>query len=190
MVGKTAEAALVAMNIRTIGAMAEMPISTLVHKLGKFGEYLHANTNGLDTSPVLSIDSVHEAQSIGNGITFKRHLMSKADITTAVTALSDTVASRLRREGIKCTTVQVTIKDVNLKVITRQKKLAVASWLAADLAACSLELIDTHWPKGKPIRLLTVTAMKLIDRDEAVEFVSVKTNRTSTKAANQQHEHH
>lgn len=173
MVGKSAEATLIAMNIRTIGALAETHISTLVHKFGKFGEYLHANANGLDTSPVLSVDSIHEAQSIGNGITFKRNLMNKADIITAVNALSDTVASRLRREGFKCMTVQVTIKDANLKVITRQKKLPVATWLAADLAVYSMELIDTHWPKGKPIRLLSVTAMKLIDRDLAVEQLSL-----------------
>ena len=173
MVGKSAEAGLVGINIRTIGDLAEADLEMLVRKFGKYGEYLHANANGLDATPVLSSEAMPEAKSIGNGITFKRNLVSEQDIRTALAALADTVASRLRREGLKCSTVQVTIKDANLKVITRQRKLESPSWLAFELASSAMELVKANWPSGKPIRLLGVTAMKLVEKDYVAEQISL-----------------
>jgi len=109
---------------------------------------------------------------VGNGLTFKCNLVSRDDIKTAVTFLSDSVAGRMRRASVKCMTVQVTIKDTNLKVITRQKATAVPTWLAADLAR-ELSLIETSWRIGVPIRMLTVTAQKLVPADEAAEQLSI-----------------
>jgi DNA polymerase-4 len=70
-------------------------------------------------------------------------------------------------------TVQVTIKDENLKVITRQKSTEVPTWLAADLARESVALIAASWRIGVPIRMLTVTALKLIPAEEATEQTSL-----------------
>lgn len=173
MVGKTTEATLLAMHICTIGDLARTDRTLLARKLGKLGEQLHINANGLDDAPVLSIDTPQEAQSIGHGITFKRDLVSREDISTAVSALSDGVATRLRKEGHKCLTVQVTIKDPDFAVKVRQKTLPSPTWLAADLSATCLELIDASWPAGKPIRLLTVTALKLVAKEEVIEQMTL-----------------
>lgn len=169
MVGHTTAALLKSINIHTIGDLATAGEALLRSKLGKLGESLHRNANGLDTAEVLPIDAAHGTQSIGNGITFRRDLLTRQDIQTAIHALSDTVATRLRKEGLKCMTVQVTIKDPSFKVITRQKGIQAPTWLAAELSAASMELIDASWTIGKPIRLLTVTAMKLIPKGEATE---------------------
>lgn len=172
MVGKAAEATLYNMNIRTIGALAQHELSFLERKLGKHGEYLYRCANGLDTSPVRAYDDVDEPKSIGNGRTFKRDLVTRADITTALSALSDTVATRLRKHGLKCMTVQITIKDPSLRVITRQKGLDSPTWLAADLSSACMELIEKNWMIGNPIRLLTITAQKLVPKDAAVEQIT------------------
>jgi DNA polymerase-4 len=66
-------------------------------------------------------------------------------------------------------TVQVTIKDTNLKVITRQKALERPTWLAADLAHEAAALINASWKTGSPIRMLTITAQKLIPSGESSE---------------------
>lgn len=173
MVGKTAEQSLRDMGIETIGGLARCDMDTLRRRLGKLGEHLHANANGLDTTPVLPIEDAPGAQSIGNGITFRRDLLSREDIRTAAGALCDTVASRLRSEGVKCLSVQVTIKDADFAVITRQMRLGAPTWLACDLAGASMALIDAAWRIGRPIRLLTVTALKLVPHDEAVEQLSL-----------------
>ncbi|HML48907.1 MAG TPA: hypothetical protein PKE04_19370, partial [Clostridia bacterium] len=38
----------------------------------------------------------------------------------------------------------------------------------ADLALACMELMDASWKKGKPIRLLAVTAMKLVPKNAEV----------------------
>lgn len=98
--------------------------------------------------------------------------MSGRDIRTGVFALADSVARRLRHLGMKCYTIQVTVKDTNLKVITHQKTLHIPTFLSDDIAKTALELIDECWRIGKPIRMLTVTAGNLIPAGQAVEQLS------------------
>ena len=137
------------------------------------GDQLFSHANGLDDSPVLEAWQEDDIQSVGNGMTFSRNLTSPDDIHTSVVVLSDHVAARMRRHGVKGAAVQVTIKDQNLKVITRQKPLPTPSYLAADLARAVMELIDTSWKTGDPIRMLTITALKLMSQSRAVEQISL-----------------
>ena len=172
-VGRTTAESLSQLGIRTIGELAHMDPELLCRRLGKLGSQLHAHANGLDDSPVLETGQEDELHSVGNGMTFSRNLISRKDILTSVTALSDSVAARMRRHGVKGTAVQVTIKDQNLKVITRQKPLPVPTYLAADLSRAVMELIEASWKIGTPIRMLTVTALKLMPQDMATEQISL-----------------
>jgi DNA polymerase-4 len=170
LVGKKTEEELNRMYICTIGELAMANEDMLRRRLGKLGEQLHIYANGLDDSPV---QESNEVSSVGNGMTFRRNLVSKDDITTAVGFLADEVARRMRRHDLKCMTIQVTIKDTNLKVITRQKATEVPTWLAADLARESVALIEASWKIGVPIRMLTITVQKLIPAEEATEQMSL-----------------
>ncbi len=172
-VGRNTAESLAQLGIRTIGELAHMDPELLCRRLGKLGNQLHAYANGLDDSPVLETGQEDELHSVGNGMTFSRNLVSRKDILTSVTVLSDSVAARMRRHGVKGAAVQVTIKDQNLKVITRQKPLPVPSYLAADLSRAVMELIEASWKIGTPIRMLTVTALKLMPQDMATEQISL-----------------
>lgn len=172
MVGKSTEALLHKLRIRTIGDLAHAQPSFLQQYLGKMGELLHTYACGKDSDPVSLTGETPPPHSIGNGTTFKRNLTTLNDIKTALIALSDTVASRLRKAGLKGTSLQVTIKDANLKVITRQKPTPYPVWLAADLAKEALEIVVSCWNIGVPIRMMAVTAQKLVPFDEAKEQLS------------------
>ncbi len=172
-VGRNTEENLRQLGIRTIGELAHMDPEFLARRFGKLGTQLYAHANGLDDSPVLEIGQEEELHSVGNGMTFSRNLITWKDIHTSVTVLSDSVAARMRRHGVKGAAVQVTIKDQNLKVITRQKPLPVPSYLAADLIRAVMELVEASWKIGTPIRMLTVTALKLVPEDRAVEQISL-----------------
>ena len=172
-VGRTTEENLRQLGIRTIGELAHMDPEFLCRRFGKLGTQLYAYANGLDDSPVLEIGQEEELHSVGNGMTFSRNLITRKDIHTSVTVLSDSVAARMRRHGVKGAAVQVTIKDQNLKVITRQKPLQAPSYLAADLIRAVMELVEASWKIGTPIRMLTVTALKLVPEDRAVEQISL-----------------
>ena len=168
-VGRHTEESLRQLGTRTIGELARMDSGLLRRRFGKLGDQLHAYANGLDDSAVLEAGQEDDIQSVGNGMTFSRNLLSWEDIHTSVTVLSDSVATRMRRYSVKCAAVQVTIKDPNLKVITRQKPLPLPSYLAVDLIRAVMELIQSSWKIGNPIRMLTVTALKLIPQHMAVE---------------------
>lgn len=173
MVGKAAEATLRGMNIHTIGDLATADLGALQRKLGKHADYLYANANGMDAAPVVPHEETPAAKSIGKHNTFKRDLITREDIKTGIMALSDHVAAHLRSDAVKCLSVQLTVKDTNLAVITRQKTFPSPTWLAADLTKACMELIDTHWKIGRPIRLLAVTAQKLVPKDEVIEQVTL-----------------
>jgi DNA polymerase-4 len=166
LVGKKTAEELSRMNIATIGQLAAADEEWLTRRLGKLGEQLHTYANGLDDAPVQESDDI---ASVGNGMTFRRNLVTRGDIATATGFLADEVARRMRRYDVKCMTVQVSIKDTSLKVITRQKALERPTWLAAELAREAAALIEASWKPGAPIRMLTITAQKLLPAGESTE---------------------
>jgi len=175
-VGSKTSEALGKMGIRTIGELADCEPGFLISKFGKIGEQLYRNANGLDESRVAAASEGEAVKSVGNGYTFKRDLTSEADIKTAVGYLADSVATRLRKSGLKCRTVQLAIKDNNLKSITRQTKLRAPTQLSRDIADAALMLIAKHWDNTKPIRALTITGENLAPADiaepEQLSFLS------------------
>ena len=166
-VGKAASARLRGMGITTIGALANADPVLLGEVLGKMGAMLHAYAAGQDDAPVRAQGDTEQVKSVGNGLTFRRDLVGSGDIRTGVGYLTEEVARRLRRQGLLCTTVQVSIKDPALKTIQRQMQLAAASDLAREISAAALALIAANWPPGKPIRALTITASGLTDQPPA-----------------------
>ncbi len=163
--GKSTANKLEGMGIPTIGALAQADPSVLEKALGKQGPQLRIYARGEDTSPVRPYGEKDKARSIGNGRTFIHDLTTDDEILTALTELSDMVASRLRKHGMKAYGVKVDIKDAGLKVVSRQKQLIKATDLADEIRKVSFEIIKDAWSEGKPIRLITVTGINLADKD-------------------------
>ncbi len=164
-VGSHTKEMLAAHRIRTVGQLAAAPPEYLEGFLGKMGRQLSDYARGLDDGPVTPYGYREEPKSIGNGMTFRRDLISDRDVRLGVGVLADSVAARLRRADLRCTVVQVILKDIDLHSISRQKPLPYASDLEKDISTAALELIEENWPRGKPIRMLTVTAMNLTAED-------------------------
>ena len=166
-VGFSTAQRLVSAGIRTIGDLANADPSTLASLLGKQGPVLRTYARGEDQSPVRLFSQRDRIKSVGNGFTYSRNLVGEDDIRTALTALSDTVASRLRSYGLMAWGVKVDIKDPSLKTISRQKQLDAPVDLTSDIRQAALDLIHHSWKKDAPIRLLTVTAINLVDEATA-----------------------
>ena len=166
-VGKMARASLERLGLHSIGDIARYDRSVIEQSLGKWGLQLHDYANGIDPS---SVNPEHgEAKSIGNGLTFRRDLVGEDDLRTAVVALSDEVAARLRASGLACGTVQLTIRDPDFHNITRQQKLERPTHLAHEIIAVGMRILRTSWPMNKPVRMLTVTGMQLSREEEIHE---------------------
>ncbi len=178
-VGKKAEQVLNKLYIYTIGDLAESDESLITSRLGKAGKLIHEYANGIDDTPVKSINEADPIKSVGNGMTFKRDLKGLSDITISVNTLSGTVASRLRKYGLKCSTLQVSIKDPNFKTISRQKALPSPTYLAKEISQQALELIKASWKLNAPIRTLTITGTNLVPANEHIEQLSFFTDSNS-----------
>ncbi len=159
-VGRSAEETLKSYGIHTIGDLAIADRGFLAAKLGKMGDMLWTYANGLDNEPVRARGDDRAVKSVGNGHTFRRNLIGEADMKTGITSLADTVALRLRKRGLYCTGVQLTIKDRDLKSIQRQTQLPPTQ-LSEDLVDACMDLLHKNWNLHEPVRLLTVTAIGL-----------------------------
>lgn len=162
-VGKATSQKLAKEGIKTIGDIAMADKKYLTALLGKAGTVIWEHANGIDDSPVSLYTEREPVKSVGNGITFKRDLVTSDDIAVAVKALSDTVAGRLRSYGLKACGIKVDIKDPFFKVISRQKQLLSPTWLSQEISNTATEIINSSWQQGAPIRMLTITGINLTD---------------------------
>lgn len=161
-VGRSAANTLAKSHIETIGDLARTDRDLLVRLLGKLGDTLSDYARGLDDAPVAKLGDVREVKSVGNGMTFRRDLVTEEDIRVGLHVLCDSVAHRLRRSGLRAWTVQVTIKDTDLKSITRQTTLSRATDLSSEMLTAAMTLTMANRPKA--IRMLTVTVSGLTDQ--------------------------
>ena len=160
-VGKASRTALRELGIYTIGDLARAEPSLLLARLGKIGGVLSTYARGEDQSIVASIyDEPEEPKSVGNGMTFRRDLSGEDDLRIGVLYLADSVAARLRRHGLRCRTVAVTVKDPKFHTVSKQKILPRSTDLAKTIAEASLELIRSCWSPSSPIRSITITASR------------------------------
>ena len=168
-VGASAQRRLAGMGIATIGELAAARPEALAEALGKLGLELSRYARGEDEAPVRRWGEKEPIKSVGNGSTFRRNIKGPAEIRSALNVLADEVAGRLRRHGVWAGAVQVTIRDPDLKTITRQKQLPMSTHLARDLANACWELMEKNWDMARPVRMLTVTALAITEEPFAVQ---------------------
>lgn len=166
---KTADK-LIKYGIRTIGDLAVADPVMLQNLLGKHGAQLHIYANGLDDAPVSHYTDRRQVKSVGHGNTFAHNLTETDDIHDECMTLCDEVAVRLRRHQLKATGVKLDIKDEYLRVISRQKKLTAPTNLASELFHYATEIFHSSWQQGRPVRMITVTAIGLVPENESVQL--------------------
>ena len=170
-VGKRTAEELRTLGIRTIGSLAATDEGILRMRFGKMGEMLHKYSNGLDDSPVSPVRE--DAKSMGSGFTFRHDLVGKDECRIGIEFLSEEIGTRLRKSNMKCTGVQLTIKDEYLRSIQRQCRLRVATDISREIADAAYSLMMREWSEHKPVRMITVTAIGLVGADDLAEQIDM-----------------
>lgn len=168
-VGRSAQNILAQYGIQTIGQLAGCKREMLETLMGKMGGQLYDYANGLDHSPVRPQHEQEQVKSVGNGTTFPQNLTKWEEVRTGLSVLSDSVAMRLRKYGLYCSGVSVTIRYADFKQFSRQKQLPAPTHLMHDIYRGVLELTERAWHAPEPIRALTVTALYLTDSSTSYE---------------------
>ncbi len=181
--GPAAQRALGQYGVRTIGQLANVEPALPEHLLGKLGSQLWEYANGLDKSPVRPQHVKEPVKSVGNSCTFPENLTTRAQIRRGTAMLCDSVAGRLREQGLYCGAVQIGLKDAAFHSVSRQKQLPASTHLMRELLDAAMELIDRTWKPPTPIRLINVTALALTDRRETYEQLDLLAPQRTEESA-------
>ena len=168
-VGRSTQKLLRQYGVETIGQLAAFPRQTLETLLGKHGTQLHDYANGLENSPVRPQHEAEPVKSVGNGTTFPRNLTRWEEVRSGLAVLSDSVAGRLRRQGLYCGGVALTIRNAQFRQFSRQMRLDAPTHLQKDIYQTALALAQQSWHAPDPIRALTVTALYLTDSADSFQ---------------------
>ena len=185
-VGHSAQKILGQYGIKTIGQLAACKRETLETLMGKLGGQLYDYANGLDRSPVRPQHQQEQVKSVGNGTTFPQNLTKWEEVRTGLSVLSDSVAMRLRKHGLYCGGVSVTIRYADFKQFSRQKRLSSPTHLMRDIYEAAAELTQSAWHAPDPIRALTVTALYLTGSDASYEQLDLLGEKVQIKNEKQE----
>ena len=151
-------------GIQTIGDLANAPVEFLQYKLGKIGRMLKEFANGEERSPVSRIGEAPMVKSVGNSTTAPRDLNTDEDVKITLYALCESVAERLREQGLLCTVVQIAVRNSRLEYYDRQGRLCSPSCNSKTLYDKAFELYKRHH-HGEPIRSIGIKAAGLLGMD-------------------------
>ena len=169
-----------------IGQLAAFPRETLEALMGKHGAQLHDYANGQENSPVRPQHEAEPVKSVGNGTTFPTNLTRWEQVRAGLSALADSVAGRLRRYGMYCGGVALTIRYADFRQFTRQTRLSGPTHLQKDIYRAALTLAQQAWHAPEPIRALTVTALYLTPDGESYQQLDLLTGDTTRRDEKQE----
>lgn len=183
MVGPATTRKLKNHGIYTIGELADAPPEMLAAFLGKMGYVLHSFSNGYENAPVGVSGSTPLIKSVGNGITAPRDLMNEEDIKSVQYVLAESVARRLREQGLKGRVVSIGVRDKNLFSFTRQSKLSSATNDTRKLQSTALKLFNSNYSfeTMPPVRALTVSVSELCDENDSFQLDMFEDNELAER---------
>ena len=160
-VGPATKRKLNGFGVHTIGELAQTPVEILRSKFGKIGDVLWCFSNGLDSSPVADFQNQPVVKSIGNSTTAPRDLERDEDVKMILYVLADSVARRLREQGLKGRTIHISVRDNSLFSFTRQKSLLSYTNLTGEIAGEALSLFREHYRWKRPVRSVGISVSDL-----------------------------
>ena len=164
-VGRSTHQKLARFGIKSIGDLARTDEKMLNLQLGKMGSILWAFANGYDDSPV-KIENTHAPiKSVGNSTTTPRDLLTDEDVKIVLYMLSESVASRLRKNGFRCRVVEISVRDNELYTFTRQHKIMNATNITGEIAEEAYRIFKENYTWHKPIRSSGVRGADLVTDD-------------------------
>ena len=168
-VGRAAQRTLGQYGVETIGQLAACKPEMLEQLMGKMGVQLYRYANGLDDAPVRPQHQREPVKAVGNSTTFPENLTRWEEIRSGLQLLSDSVAGRLRKEGLYCGGVAVAVKDAQFRTVSRQMRLGAPTHLMRDIFEAAQELTRRIWKAPTPVRLLSVTTLYITDSADSYQ---------------------
>lgn len=169
-VGRATRSKLYNYGVFTIGDIANTDPGLLKRWFGKWGTILSIFANGQDTSPVTRMGDEAVIKGVGNSTTTPRDLYNENDVKIIYYNLAESVAARLREQGLQGQTVAISLRDNELFSFTRQMKLNRATCLSSEICAAAMALVRTNFHFEKPLRSIGVRVTDLSSQYENIQL--------------------
>lgn len=154
-IGKQTAPKLKALGILTIGQLRQADVAllrpVLGHRLGHFQD-LARGADGREVEPQ------RPDQSISHEVTFDSDIGDGAELLAELQRQTESVAQRLRAQGLMARTVVVKIRDRDFRTVTRSRSLRACSSSTRTLYRMARALFE-NWRsdhRTTPLRLLGV----------------------------------
>ncbi len=169
-VGKHTADKLSKINVKTIGDLAATDGEFIRRYLGKAGVVLWEYANGMDDASVAESGYKRIPKSVGNSTTTAEDMTSDRQIERTLHMLSESVAERLRKHGLKGTVVQITVRDRDLGIYEKQGILYKATDDAKEIYTAAKKMFNDSYDWSKGVRSIGVRCTKLVRADSGEQL--------------------
>ncbi|MBQ6390538.1 MAG: DNA polymerase IV [Eggerthellaceae bacterium] len=152
-IGPAAERVLKNHGIETLGDLANADEESVILWLGKQGQVMLNRARGLEEDP---IDPDNSVKSVSNEVSFAEDLVKREDITGAISSMAAKVGRRLRRKGLKGSTLALKVRYSDRSVRSVQRPIGQPSddeYLFMEMLE---EMLPDVWSTGMALRLVGV----------------------------------
>lgn len=147
-------------RIRTIGDLAMSDVGRIQRLVGvKLGQHIWNYANGIDPSEVIS--EPEKLKGYSNSTTLENDIRKAEQAHKVLLELADSVARRMRADGMKAFCVAVTIRYNDFRDRSHQKTLLNPTDISMEVHQISKKLFDELWDGETPIRLLGISLTDL-----------------------------
>lgn len=161
-VGPATEGALERLGVRTVADLRRVSAERLVERFGRHGQALWDHARGIDERPVRT----HRVRkSLGKETTFRVDLDELAAMEEVIDGLAADVAAGLARRSIAACTVTLKVRYADFTTVTRSETRALPISGGEEIGRVAKELLRRTAAAERPVRLLGVTASKLVRED-------------------------
>jgi DNA polymerase IV len=167
-------------GLGTVGDLARLGQQTLASALGPAaGGQLYRLANAIDDRPV---EPERSAKSIGNEETYPQDLHDRDELNRQLVRLSESVASRLRANGLAARTLTLKVRFAGFRTITRSTTNPVpltTGQAIAQVIKTLFEQIDTT----PGVRLLGVTGSHFEQQSEQLNLLDLTPRQRQTDSS-------
>ena len=167
-VGKALARRLERDGIRRIADLLPIPETELVARYGAMGRRLYRFARGEDSRPV---EPNAPTKSISAETTFNEDLSEAVDLERALWPLCETVARRLRRQGLLGISVTLKLKTADFRQFTRSHRLSAPTYLAEIIFRAGREMVRAN-ADGRRFRLIGI-GLSDFKREEEADQLSL-----------------
>jgi DNA polymerase-4 len=166
-VGQRTRERLERLGLSSVGSLARCPEEVLIAHFGPHAGDLAKLARGEDHRLVTP---EHDPKSLSAERTFETDVEDVAELEKCLLALSDTVARRLRKAGLRAGTVEMKLRYDDFHTVTRARKQHESVDSGAALYRVAIGMLHELQLEGRKIRLVGVGGSDLVRGEDEVQL--------------------